>query len=160
MKKQVEDFPSYSINTLGQVINKDGLTMAWGTNGFYPKVILYDRGRRQDKYIHRLVALAFIPNPEGKEQVNHIDGNRMNNVVSNLEWVTPSENQKHSYSIGLNNRNGKNNGKSKLTEGDVKSIRLYFQHKIFTALELSLMCNVTEQTIRAVIDRRTWKHVL
>jgi len=51
--------------------------------------------------IHRLMAHAFIPNPENKAEVNHIDGNKTNNNLSNLEWVTKSENQQHAYDIGL-----------------------------------------------------------
>lgn len=52
--------------------------------------------------VHRLVAEAFIPNPNNLPEVNHIDRNRSNNHVSNLEWVTHSENMKHSYSLGVN----------------------------------------------------------
>ena len=51
--------------------------------------------------IHRLVAETFIPNPEGKPQVNHIDGNRKNNAADNLEWTTCTENSQHAYNTGL-----------------------------------------------------------
>ena len=51
--------------------------------------------------VHRLVCLSFIPNLDNKKEVNHKDGNKLNNHISNLEWVTPSENQIHAYSIGL-----------------------------------------------------------
>ena len=56
---------------------------------------------------HRAVALAFIPNPENKPQVNHIDGNKLNNRVDNLEWVTNSENCLHRYRVLKKDRNGR-----------------------------------------------------
>jgi hypothetical protein len=63
----------------------------------YSQVGLQKYGTRKYKKIHRLVAEAFIPNPENKKEVNHKDGNKTNNCVDNLEWVTTSENQLHSY---------------------------------------------------------------
>jgi hypothetical protein len=56
------------------------------------RVDLYNKNGRKHCKIHRLVAEAFIPNPDGKPQINHIDGNNQNNSISNLEWVTNEEN--------------------------------------------------------------------
>ena len=69
----------------------------------YLFVTYMENGKQKMAYVHRLVADAFIPNPEGKPQVNHIDGNPMNNAVDNLEWVTGSENIIHAYRTGLAN---------------------------------------------------------
>lgn len=67
----------------------------------YPYIDLRIDGERRCPKIHRLVALAFIPNPENKLQVNHIDGCKTNNSVKNLEWVTNAENRTHAIAIGL-----------------------------------------------------------
>jgi len=90
-------------------ISKDGVV--YSDNVGYRKILKYQvskKGYRVVKLktkktipIHRLVALAYIPNPENKPQVNHIDGNKENNNVYNLEWVTASENNKHAFKIGL-----------------------------------------------------------
>lgn len=69
----------------------------------YGTVRYIENGRQKMAYIHRLVAGAFIPNPYNLPQVNHIDGNKLNNAVSNLEWVTASKNVQHAYEIGLSN---------------------------------------------------------
>lgn len=68
----------------------------------YTSVVLTKNGVEKTFTIHRLVAEAFIPNLENKEQVNHIDGNKSNNCVDNLEFCTPSENNKHAFDTGLN----------------------------------------------------------
>ena len=65
----------------------------------YLRVYLYKNGKRKHHKIHRLVAKAFIPNPEDKPQVNHKDGNKKNNSITNLEWVTDEENKLHRESI-------------------------------------------------------------
>lgn len=67
--------------------------------GGYLLATLTRDGKEKKETVHRLVALTFIPNPLNKEQVNHIDGNKENNCVENLEWCTQSENQKHCYNI-------------------------------------------------------------
>ena len=70
-------------------------------NNGYLKAVLCKDGKRCTKKVHRLVAVAFIPNLENKPQVNHIDGNKQNNAVSNLEWCTGKENKQHAWKIGL-----------------------------------------------------------
>ena len=67
----------------------------------YMGVVLYRNSETTSKYIHRMVATAFIPNPENKPQVNHIDGDTRNNRLDNLEWATGSENQAHMVELGL-----------------------------------------------------------
>ena len=67
----------------------------------YLSCVIYNNSRKIQARLHRLVALAFIPNVENKEQVNHIDGNKHNNRIDNLECVTNSENQLHAYKNGL-----------------------------------------------------------
>ena len=71
----------------------------------YLQVALQKHKKRKDEKIHRLVAEAFIPNPENKPQVNHLDGNKLNNYYKNLEWCTNGENQIHSYVLNPNRRN-------------------------------------------------------
>ena len=71
------------------------------------------------KFIHRLVALTFIPNPENKPCVNHIDGNKQNNFINNLEWCTRSENEKHAWKYNLKNQDNMKNPACKLNNKEV-----------------------------------------
>jgi len=74
-------------------------------NKGYPSICLRINKKTINKRIHRLVAEAFIPNPDNKKTINHIDGNKQNNHVSNLEWCTQKENVQHAYRIGLSKPN-------------------------------------------------------
>ena len=106
--KWIEGYENlYQISTEGRVKSfkkKDPkiLTPKRDGKGYYLMVCLSKDGNKKYCLIHRLVAQAFIPNFNNKEQVNHIDGNKKNNKVSNLEWNTPSENINHALDNGLN----------------------------------------------------------
>lgn len=97
--KPIAGFPNYAVSNKGRVMNlKTGKVLKYAINGMgYPFVILCKANSKPKNIkVHRLVALAFIPNPDNLTQVNHIDEVKTNNDVSNLEWVTPSENVRHS----------------------------------------------------------------
>lgn len=89
----------YQISNFGNLrhFSKGEWRLRKNTNktGWYFNVILYGKSHKKSCKIHRLVAEAFIPNPENKPQVNHIDCNRQNNHIENLEWVTAKENMQH-----------------------------------------------------------------
>jgi len=70
-------------------------------NGRYTFINLNKHGVKKQYLLHRIIAMSFIPNPINKPEVNHIDGNKLNNNIENLEWCTSSENQKHAYKTGL-----------------------------------------------------------
>ena len=103
--KNIEQADNYEVSNYGNVRNKTTKKVLKGriTKNGYLQVSLKinDTNKFVNRYIHRLVAQAFIENPENKKEVNHIDGNKQNNDLSNLEWVTNSENQKHRHSIGI-----------------------------------------------------------
>lgn len=92
--KPIEGYEGlYEISNLGRLRNSKGVIRKPQSNGNgYKKVFLYRDGKGKGFFVHRLVAKAFVPNPENKPHVNHIDESRDNNVASNLEWVTQKEN--------------------------------------------------------------------
>lgn len=104
----IQDFPNYSVSNLGNVINnKTNKLMKINIKGGYSNINLVNNKKRKIFKVHRLVAMAFIPNPESKPEVNHLDKNRSNNNISNLEWNTHKENCKHK-SNGLIYKSNKN----------------------------------------------------
>jgi hypothetical protein len=107
--KPIENYETYSVSTFGNIKNdKTGRILKGAksgrTNNLHLQVCLYNKTRKH-LFIHRLVALSFIPNPENKEQVDHIDNDISNNNVTNLRWATNQENQRNT-TISLRNTSG------------------------------------------------------
>ena len=110
--------------------------------------------------LHRLVALAFVPNPDSLPEVNHIDGDKKNNCITNLEWITGKDNIKKSFEIGLHpSGEGENNFNSKLTENQVIEIRKLFDNKEKTRAELAREFGVTWSMINFIVKRLNWKNI-
>lgn len=101
MFKQIIGFENYSVNENGVVVNTltNHIKLPCYNNRGYLFVDLYKHNKRHREYVHRIVANAFIPNPQNKPYINHIDGNPHNNSVINLEWCTPIENVEHASKI-------------------------------------------------------------
>ena len=100
---KIKGFPKYSVSKKGEIRNdRNGKLKApfKGTNGYY-NVDLYNDGVRKKVRVHRVVGETFLDNPYNKPQINHKDGNKSNNEVDNLEWVTASENIRHAFDNGL-----------------------------------------------------------
>jgi hypothetical protein len=99
--KTIRDYPKYQISSLGNIKSHQGDSPRLLKGGYdrdgYHLILLYNEKGRVSKRVHRLVAEAFIPNPDKKPQVNHKDGNKKNNNLDNLEWASNSENITHSF---------------------------------------------------------------
>lgn len=113
--KLVKEYSDYAVSTQGRVFSRKTKRILKPSKATgYPCVNLCKDGIRTAYYVHRLVADAFIPNPHDLQYVNHIDGNKLNNNVSNLEWCTAAQNTQHAVSTGIM-RPGKRNKVARYT---------------------------------------------
>ena len=171
--KIIEEFPRYLISNKGRIKILSTLEdkKLFVKDDGYVATTLGD-GKQSYKYVHRLVAEAFIKNKHDKPQVNHINGIKGDNRAENLEWVTPAENIRHAIDTGLlkykkKEKEIKNskyslgeevNG-SKLTPEEVIEIRVLWELREFKQVELAEKFGVDNSTINDIIRRKRWKHI-
>ena len=182
--KDIKDYEGlYQVSNLGRVksceryrktknngkciVPEKILKLNTGKDG-YLRIDLCYNNKHKNCQVHRLVAQTFIPNPENKPQVNHIDCNRQNNNVSNLEWVTPQENTQHAKKLGRlkgnihadkeqARKNGKKSSKPVIVVNTNTGEELYFESRIEAARQLHLsdgyICKVInkQKTIKEYI---------
>ncbi|MPN37125.1 hypothetical protein SDC9_184641 [bioreactor metagenome] len=128
----------------------------------YLKVVLCINGKNTTCKVHRLVAEAFILNPLNKPQVNHIDGDKLNNFMTNLEWSTQSENMVHAFNNRLfKTRVGTNNNQAKLSKEQVIEIKRTYAPKSreFGTYALAKKFNVHRKTISRIINNITYSEI-
>ena len=125
----------------------------------YLEINLIFKHKLYHKLVHRLVAQAFIPNPENKPQVNHIDGNKSNNDVSNLEWVTQEENMKHAVDIGLCKIRGEHNGNNKYSENQIKKACELLSKNNKSINEIAKETNISYDILTKIKNKSAWKEI-
>lgn len=133
---------------------------ALNTSG-YRHVGLVKDGIRKPATIHRLVAKAFIFNPDNKPEVNHIDGDKLNNNSDNLEWVTRDEHVIHTNKyIAFNRQKGESHCRSKLTEDIVRQIREGYKNGTYKSYaEIGRVFNLNRHYPSRIINGKNWKHI-
>ena len=172
--KIIEGFPDYLISNKGNLKSVKTLKdvkLFTKDDGYVSYTLRLDN-KGYYKYIHRLVAEAFVPNPNNKGQVNHKNGIKGDNRAENLEWVTPAENIRHAIETGLlkykkKEKDIKNSKHSKgedangslLNPEKVIKIRVLHETGEYKQIELAEMFGVNHRTINDVIKRRQWKHI-
>jgi len=158
--RDIKGFPNHKISNLGRLksfgVKKEGVII----KGFldkdgYRRHFMRYKNISKNKLAHRLVAEAFIPNPENKPQVNHKDGNKLNNKVDNLEWCSSQENIAHACETGLRKNKGEHNVKAKLKAYEVDQIKHALSMGV-APKNLAKEYGVTRTTIYDIKNKKTW----
>jgi predicted XRE-type DNA-binding protein len=157
----VTTHPKYLIGNEGTVLSLKGSKVTtlkpskdkWG----YLGVNLYMDGEQKRFKIHRLVATHFIRRKSNApREVNHIDGDKTNNCVDNLEWVTRSENMEHAYETGLRNLPSESAPSAKLTNEEVEEIRRRYENEDIMQKKLAAEYGVDQSQISRLLRGETW----
>lgn len=127
--------------------------------GYLSASICFNDGSMRNIKIHRLIATTFIENKQSRPQVNHKNGCKTDNRVSNLEWATSSQNMKHAYNIGVQNKEGERHHFAKLNNESVLGIRRMHKSGLLQKY-IAAKFGVSIQTINGIVKGRTWSHIL
>ena len=154
--------PFYQVSSLGRVLSKGGLDKRGrpvrgkilkgrgiNSRGYITTRLSLGEEKSKSITVHRLVAEAFLPNETGLPQINHIDGNKTNNRVENLEWCDNSHNQKHSIRIGLKK-------KIKINEQIAEEIRDVYERGDVSQYKLASIYNLSQQQISKIVRQQRW----
>lgn len=156
--KQLPFSDEYYVNTTGDVTSiykyPNKLSQATDLKG-YKKVMIRKDDKQFFALVHRLVAITFIGEPKGKE-VDHIDGDKANNRLENLEWVTAKENENRKRHRLNNFGYGEQNPMAKLTKKDVAKIRKLWQSGRHTQQQIANMFNISQSHTHCICRGKLW----
>lgn len=159
----------YEVSNFGKIKSKDKNISNGRSKRFMPSKLMkfwidqkgyskvYLRNPKKFVYVHRIVALAFLG--ESNLQVNHIDGNKSNNNITNLEYLTCKENISHAISLGLIDKKGTKHHNVRLTPEIVSEIRLKYSTEKITQKELAQLYNISNQHVSRIINYQNWKNL-
>lgn len=157
----IPGYPNFEINKLGEVRHKINMRVKKQhlSKAGYPMLGISDAsGWWTEAYVHRLLAITFIPNPHGLPTVNHKDGVKTNNSLGNLEWCSYHENNTHARRTGLCDNRGERNGTAKLRESEViEIIGLLKSGK--GQREIAEMFGVTRGCVQAIHRGLNWRYL-
>ena len=172
--KVVEEFPRYEVSNTGLIRHRDTQQLKYTNKAHklgYELVQFKKDGKTFGRKVHRLVALAFLPSPSeelvelcstkgvGVVLVNHIDGNKLNNHYTNLEWCDDGYNMRHASSTGLNPPHiGEKNGRATLTEDIVHQVCKCFEQGM-GPLEATKLFPISRQQASKIRAGIAWKHI-
>jgi DNA-binding XRE family transcriptional regulator len=173
--KQVPEYPDYEASSLGNIRSLDKIVPKWnapfyrkrkgkilkksiGTNGYY-YISMYKDKKQKSFKVARVIAQTFLNNPRNLPEVNHINSNRTDDRVQNLEWCNRSQNMKHAFDKGFACQKGEKNGYSKLSKKEVIEIKRLHSIGDYKQKELAKIFNISKTTIHNVIKGKTWSHL-
>lgn len=161
--KEIPGFSDYCITKDGKIwsrINNKWLKPSINGRG-YLLIQLFKNKKAYNKHIHRLLLEAYVGKCPKNMECRHLDGNKLNNNLSNLKWGTRSENRQDAVRHGTANvcKIGENHPAAKLSEQNAMTIYWYYKTGMYTQKELASKFNTTRETVSAILNKRNWKHI-
>jgi HNH endonuclease/NUMOD4 motif len=149
----IPELEGYQASSFGRIRSERKIRKPNLTRKGYLRVKI--RGRCY--YVHRLILRAFVG--DSQLDVNHKDGNKLDNRLDNLEYVSGSENMRHAFRTGLQTQVGEDNANAKLTELDVTRIRELYQTRVYSQCTLANMFGIGRPHIGRIVNHKRWAHI-